>query len=125
MAGMTLREKRQHAGRLGGLTKALNSIADPAAATQMAREAFMREFGSRHSCSLGCDVTIPPDLSHEARERAARLARSIHYTRLVGRREELRAGTPRNGRHRRPLARPAESTARFADVRPRGTPSHG
>ncbi len=118
MDGLTLREKRQYAGSLGGMQKALNSIADPAAATQQARDEFMREFGTgMHECSLGCKANpFPPELSPAAREKAAQIARRMHFRRLVGRREDLRAARKHNGRPRS-LARPTE-TARTSDARP-------
>jgi len=79
----TLREKRQYAGRLGGIAKALNAAADPARQTEAARASFLATFGTRHTCSLGCDVTISPGLSDEARERAARLAQTAHFSRMA------------------------------------------
>lgn len=119
-----LRRKRADAGSLGGLTKAYRNVADPARGTQMARDAFLKEFGrGEHSCALGCKPSpFPPDLSPEARERGAQLARRIHFQRMVGRREELRA-EKKNGRPRRS---PRAETARTSDARPsRGGPSRG
>ncbi len=87
MAGeLTLSEKRAYAGRLGGIQRAINAAADPAASTAKAHAAFMAEFGTRHICALGCDVTLPDDLSDKARERAARLAQKAHFTRMALRR---------------------------------------
>ena len=87
MDGLTLREKRQYAGRLGGIAKAINTAADPSAATEQARVKFLADFGERHQCALGCDVTIPADLPDAARERAARLAQRAHFQRMVWKRE--------------------------------------
>jgi hypothetical protein len=88
--GLTLHEKRARAGRLGGLQKAINRAADPASMTEQAREAFLATFGTRHVCSLGCDVTISPDLGEVARTLAARRAQRAHFLRMVEKRERDR-----------------------------------
>lgn len=83
MGDLSLSEKRAHAGRLGGIQRAINDAADPARATERARQAFLATFGTRHQCSLGCDVTIPEGLDDAARERAARLAQRAHFERMA------------------------------------------
>jgi hypothetical protein len=88
--GVTLSEKRRYAGRLGGIQKAINTASDPAASTARARAAFLATFGTRHVCSLGCDVTIPEGISAAAREKAARLAQTAHFARMAHQRDRDR-----------------------------------
>lgn len=91
MDALTLSEKRARAGRLGGLQRAINAAADPAASTEKARAAFLARFETGHRCALGCDnPPIPPTLSEDARYAVARLAQQAHFIRMTARREAKR-----------------------------------